>query len=152
PDLTVIMPVFNEKLTVQRAIEQVLDTDLPIASLELIVVDDGSTDGTGGVLASLDVPESVVVQTHEQNAGKGAAIRTGLLNATGRFTAIVDADLELDPADLSPLLVPLLADEARVVFGARVFPRDSARKLRYLLGNKSVTVAANILFRSSLTD
>jgi len=152
PDLTLIMPVFNERMTVERAIEQVLAVDLPIGSREVIVVDDGSTDGSSELLAALTEPANVSIHTHARNAGKGAAIRTGLAVATGRFTAIVDADLELDPADLGPLLVPLLQGEATVVFGARVFPKDSARKLRYLLGNKSVSIAANVLFRASLTD
>jgi glycosyltransferase involved in cell wall biosynthesis len=151
-DLSVIMPVFNERLTVERAIEQVLSVELPIASRELIVVDDGSSDGTTELLASLAEHPDVSVHTHERNTGKGAALRTGLAVAKGRFTAVVDADLELDPADLGPLLVPLLAGDATVVFGARVFPTDSARKLRYLLGNKGVSVAANLLFRSSLED
>jgi glycosyltransferase involved in cell wall biosynthesis len=118
----------------------------------VIVVDDGSSDGTAELLAAMLDRPNVKVHTHEQNAGKGAALRTGLAVANGRFTAIVDADLELDPADLGPLLVPLLQGEATVVFGARAFPKDSARKMRYLVGNKAVSVVANVLFRSSLED
>jgi glycosyltransferase involved in cell wall biosynthesis len=152
PDLSVIMPVYNERLTVEQAIDQVLAVDLPIASREVIVVDDGSSDGTSELLAAMATRPNVTVHTHEQNAGKGAALRTGLAVANGRFTAIVDADLELDPADLGPLLVPLLQGDATVVFGARVFPKDSARKMRYLVGNKGVSVVANVLFRSSLED
>jgi len=147
-----IMPVFNEKMTVERAIEQVLTVELPIASRQLIIVDDGSSDGSSELLAAMALPANVSIHSHEQNAGKGVAIRTGLVTATGRFTAIVDADLELDPADLGPLLTPLLQGEATVVFGARVFPKDSARKLRYLIGNKGVSIAANVLFRASLDD
>ena len=152
PDLTVIIPVFNERLTVVRAIERVLAVDLPITSREVIVVDDGSSDGTSELLSTFAKPANLSVHTHPQNEGKGAAIRTGLTVANGRFTAIVDADLELDPADLGPLLETLVRGDATVAFGARVFPKDSARKLRYLIGNKGVSITANVLFRASLDD
>ncbi len=89
---------------------------------------------------------------HERNLGKGAAVQTGLAAARGRYTVIVDADLELAPEDLRVLFDPVRSGEAEVVFGARVFPRDSLRKLRYLAGNTAVTLAANLLFGGTLSD
>src|SRR6184192_412270 len=142
PDLTLVMPAYNERATIVQAIEQVLAVELPVESVELLVVDDGSTDGTRELLASRPWPSQVRVLLHERNEGKGGAVRTGLDAARGRFAVVVDADLELDAADLALLLPPLLDGEADCVLGARRFPMDSARKLRYRLGNKGVTTAA----------
>src|SRR2546430_13161202 len=136
PDLTLVMPAFSERATIMQAIEQVLAVELAVDSVELLVVDDGSTDGTRELLASRRWPSEVRVLLHERNEGKGGAVRTGLDAARGRFAAVVDADLELDASDLALLLPPLLDGEADCVLGARRFPMDSARKLRYRLGNK----------------
>jgi dolichol-phosphate hexosyltransferase len=151
PDLTLVMPAFNERATIVEAIHQVLAVDLPV-SVELLVVDDGSTDGTRDVLAAQAWPEQVRVLLHERNEGKGGAVRTGLAAARGRFSLIVDADLELDAADIALLLPPLIDGEVDCVLGARRFPLDSARKLRYRMGNKGVTAAANVLYGGSLAD
>ncbi len=128
-----------------------LAVELPV-SVELLVVDDGSTDGTRDLLVSTEWPEEVRILLHERNEGKGGAVRTGLAAARGRFSLVVDADLELDAADIALLLPPLLEGEADCVLGARRFPLDSARKLRYRAGNKGVTVAANVLYGGSLAD
>src|SRR3954454_22102339 len=90
--LSILMPVYNERATVERAIEEVLAADLPVP-FELIVVDDGSTDGTSAILAGRDWDSRVTLLAHERNAGKGAAVRTGLGAASGEFSAIFDADL-----------------------------------------------------------
>src|SRR3954471_21399154 len=103
PDLTVVMPVYNERETVERAISGVLEADVA-PSYELLIVDDGSTDGTSEILEQTTWPAQVRVVRHERNRGKGAAVRTALAEATGIFSAIMDADLEYDPQDLKLLL------------------------------------------------
>src|SRR4051795_5559414 len=101
--LSILMPVYNERVTVERAIEEVLEADLPLP-FELIVVDDGSTDGTSDILAGREWDERVTLLSHERNAGKGAAVRTALQSARGEYSAIFDADLEYDPHDLGALV------------------------------------------------
>lgn len=96
--LTILMPVHNEAATVEAAIDDALEAELPVAERQLVIVDDGSTDGTRELLRSRAWPEGVTVLYHAQNAGKGAAVRTALGHATGDFAAILDADLELRAA------------------------------------------------------
>jgi glycosyltransferase involved in cell wall biosynthesis len=151
-DLSILMPVYNERATVEEAIGQVLDADLPVDDVEVVIVDDGSEDGTRALLAGMDLPENVRVIEHDRNAGKGAAIRTALEAADGRYTAIMDADLEYDPNDLRRLLEPLLDGRAEVVFGTRGFDSHSSFSFWYVLGNKGVTMAANVLYNSWLAD
>ena len=152
PDLTILMPVFNERLTVAAAIDSVFTAALPVASFELIVIDDGSTDGSSAILDEGAWPDAVSVIHHDLNQGKGAALQTGLQRARGHVTTIMDADLELSPDDLGRLLPPILAGEAQVVFGARAFPRHTARQLRYWVGNKGVSLIGSVLFRRRVTD
>ncbi len=150
--LSILMPVFNERGTILAAIEQVLATELPIDPVELIVVDDGSVDGTAELLSRERWPDHVRLLRHDRNLGKGAAVRTALAAASGTYAAIMDADLEYDPADLARLLEPALADQAEVVFGTRGFESHSSFNFWYVLGNKAVTLAANVLFNSWLAD
>lgn len=150
PQLSVIMPVFNEEATVRQAVDALLGTDL---DLELILVDDGSTDGTGAALAEATLPaDRVSLLRHPENRGKGAAVRTGLEHAQGEFTAIFDADLEYDPADLSQLLEPLASGEAGAVFGVRAFDGYTSHSFLYVMGNRGVTLVANVLFNVYLRD
>jgi glycosyltransferase involved in cell wall biosynthesis len=151
PELTVVMPVFNERQTVERAIHGVLGAGLA-AELELLVVDDGSLDGTSALLGGNEWPEAVRILRHERNRGKGAAIRTALAGARGRYTTIMDADLEYDPADIAQLLEPLRSGEARVVFGTRAFKSHSAFSFWYVVGNRAVTFVANLLYNSWISD
>lgn len=151
-DLSIIMPVFNERGTVDAALDQVLQTSYPVQELELVVVDDGSTDGTSELLAARSGDPRIKVVSHAQNAGKGVAVQTALENSKGTFAAIMDADLEYDPADISKLLEPVLAGEADVVYGTRGFESHSAFSFWYVMGNKGVTLAANLLFNSYLGD
>lgn len=151
-DLSILMPVFNERETVRSAVEEVLGTSYPTADVELVIVDDGSTDGTAGVLAELSEDPRVTVVSHRRNAGKGAAVQTALQNAQGTYAAIMDADLEYDPADIGKLLEPILAGDAEVVYGTRGFESHSAFSFWYVIGNKGVTLAANLLFNSYLSD
>lgn len=152
PDLTILMPVYNERATVEEAISRALSAPLPVESRELVVVDDGSTDGTRELLRGRDWPAEVEIVYHERNGGKGAAVRTAIGRARGRWAAILDADLEYDAADISRLLEPLQAGEAEVVFGVRGFDSRSAFSFWYVAGNKAVTMVANLIFNSWLAD
>jgi dolichol-phosphate hexosyltransferase len=150
--LSILMPVFNERGTVERAIEDALTAELPVARRQLVLVDDGSTDGTRELLASLRLPENVTLVQHERNLGKGAAIRTGLQHATEELAAILDADLEYRAADLGQVIAPLLAGDARVVFGTRAWASHTAFSFWYVMGNKAVTLAANVLYNCFISD
>jgi dolichol-phosphate hexosyltransferase len=150
--LSILMPVYNERRTVERAIEDALGAELPVEHRELIVVDDGSTDGTRELLTGSSLPEDVRLVLHERNRGKGAAVRTALEHATGDFAAILDADLEYQAADLAPVVEPLLAGEANVVFGTRAWASHSAYSFWYVVGNKAVTLAANVLYNCFISD
>jgi glycosyltransferase involved in cell wall biosynthesis len=152
PEVTIIMPVFNERPTVLAAIDQLLEAAPANGNFELLVIDDGSNDGTTELLAERDWPAEVTVTRHPVNRGKGAAIATGLARATGRFTTIMDADLEYRPEDVEVLLEPLRNGEARAVFGARGFQAHSAHSFWYVMGNKGVSLVANVLYNSWLSD
>jgi glycosyltransferase involved in cell wall biosynthesis len=150
--LTILMPVYNEVATVLEAIEEAVRAPLPVAEREVIVIDDGSTDGTSERLTGATLPANVKVVCHQRNAGKGAALRTGLGHATGEFTAVLDADLEYRAADLAALLEPLLRGDARVVFGTRAWSAHAAYSFWYVVGNKLVTFATNLLYNSWISD
>ena len=150
--LSILMPVFNERSTVEAAIDDALSAELPVTSRQLVIVDDGSTDGTRELLAEREWPEGVKVVLHERNLGKGAAVRTGLEHATGAFAAILDADLEYRAADLAEVLKPLASGEAKVVFGTRAWTSQSSFSFWYVMGNKAVTMATNVLYNCWISD
>jgi glycosyltransferase involved in cell wall biosynthesis len=150
--LTILMPVYNERETLQRAVEDALGAELPVDARQLVIVDDGSTDGTLEILRATDWPDAVTVVEHDRNRGKGAAIRTALTHATGDYAAILDADLEYRASDLAPLLEPLLAGEASVVYGTRSWSSHSAFSFWYVMGNKAVTQATNVLYNCWISD
>ncbi len=149
--LSILMPVYNERERVERAIAEVLATELP-AEFELIVVDDGSTDGTRKILRDVDWDGRVRLYEHPENRGKGAAVQTALSRAQGEYAAIFDADLEYDPADLGLLMPPLLDGRANAAFGVRAFDGYTSHSFLFVLGNKGVTLACNILFNVYLHD
>jgi len=151
PTLSILMPVFNELNTVESAITQTLAANIPV-DFELVVVDDGSTDGTSRILSDTDWPDSVRIFTHAQNKGKGAAIRTALEQARGTYSAILDADLEYEASDLAQLLEPLLDGKSNVAFGVRAFGGSSSHSFLYVLGNRGVTLACNLAFNVYLRD
>jgi glycosyltransferase involved in cell wall biosynthesis len=150
--LSILMPVFNERTTVERAIDDALTAELQVESRQLVIVDDGSTDGTRELLREVELADNVTLVFHEKNRGKGAALQTGLQHATGDYAAILDADLEYKAADLGPLLEPLLAGEARVVFGTRSWSSHSAFSFWYVMGNKGVTFATNLIYNCWISD
>ena len=150
--LSNLMPVFNELATVEAAIDDALTAELPVDSRQLVIVDDGSTDGTRELLAARDWPGNVTLVEHDRNRGKGAALRTALQHATGDWAAILDADLEYRAADLGPLLEPLLRGDARVVFGTRSWSSHAAFSFWYVMGNKTVTTATNVIYNCWISD
>jgi len=159
--LSIIVPVYNEVRTVRSVIDRLIAIDLPVPR-EIIIVNDGSTDGTRETLASAEReivesrilnPESRLKVIHvEQNAGKGAAIRRGFDEATGTIVAIQDADLELDPQQLSVLVAPILSRQADVVYGSRFLAGRPQAPWITIAANRALTMATNVLFGSSITD
>lgn len=149
--LTVVMPVYNELERLREAVERLLKTSLSLA-VELVMVDDGSTDGSAESVADLLEAGRVRLIQHRRNRGKGAAVRTGIEVATGDLLTIFDADLEYDPADFARLLEPILSGETRVVFGTRAFGAHTAFSFWYVVGNKLVNMWASFLFNAWLSD
>ncbi|HEX5540005.1 MAG TPA: glycosyltransferase family 2 protein [Micromonospora sp.] len=148
--LSILMPVYNEEDRIADAVKQALAVDYP-CEIELVVVDDGSRDGTSEILGRSDDTRMRVI-THPRNYGKGAAIRTAVDHAEGDYLVILDADLEYDPQDIPKLLEPVLDGRAAVVYGNRTFGSHSAYSFWYVMGNKAVTTAANVLFNSYIGD
>ena len=148
--LSILMPVYNEGATLAAALKRVLDVDYP-CDVEVVAVDDGSTDGTAAVLAAVDDPR-VTVHRHAVNAGKGAAIRTAGTIATGDWIIMCDADLEYSPEEIPLLLQPVLRGEAQVVYGTRSFGSHNAFSFWYVMGNKGVTLCANLMFNAYISD
>ena len=144
------MPVYNEGATLAAALKRVLDVDYP-CDIEVVAVDDGSTDGTAAVLAAVDDPR-VTVHRHAVNSGKGAAIRTAGTMATGDWIIMCDADLEYSPEEIPLLLQPVLRGEAQVVYGTRSFGSHNAYSFWYVMGNKGVTLCANLMFNAYISD
>lgn len=153
--LSVLIPVYNERATVDELLAAVLDATLPDGvDLDVVVVDDGSSDGSGEHLAEvIPAMERVRLFRHQENRGKGAAIRTALGEARGEIAVIQDADLEYSPNDYPRLLGPILDNRADVVYGSR-FLASETRKLFYwhAVGNKLLTMLSNIVSNLNLTD
>lgn len=148
--LSIVIPVYNEQETLLELLRRVEAVEIPLAK-QIVIVDDGSTDGTREILKNLGARAKVVL--HERNRGKGAAVRSGLVHATGDYTIIQDADLEYDPKDYAGLLVPLLDGRAEVVYGSR-FLGGPHRVLFFwnYAANKFFTLLTNVLFNINLTD
>jgi glycosyltransferase involved in cell wall biosynthesis len=148
--LSVIIPVYNEVESIQTILKRVQDTKLVH---EIVIVDDGSKDGTRDVLKELDVKDGLRVILHEKNQGKGAAVRTGMSAAKGDVLLIQDADLEYDPRDYPELLKPIEEGLADVVYGSRFLGRaHRVTMFWHMVANKSLTLLTNILYDTILTD
>jgi glycosyltransferase involved in cell wall biosynthesis len=149
--LSILMAVFNEERTIVQAVEEVLQTPYP-SDFELIVVDDGSTDATEMLLARMG-HDRLVVHRHQQNRGKGAALRTALSLARGSHVVPFDADLEYAAEDISRMLDPVLKGRCSVVYGVRRFGFNTVyHSLRYAAGNRFLTALANVLFDACMSD
>jgi glycosyltransferase involved in cell wall biosynthesis len=144
------MPVYNEEARLPEALKQALGVDYP-CDYELVVVNDGSKDRTAEILDSSDNPHLRTIH-RPKNMGKGAAIRTAVDAADGDYMVILDADLEYDPRDIGKLVQPVLDGRATVVYGNRNFGGHAAFSFWYVMGNKAVTLYANILFNSYIGD
>jgi len=150
--LTAIVPVFNERNTVSLVLRRMRQVAIPDdLDLEIVVVDDGSTDGTDKVLATLE-DSTVRVLRHTTNKGKGAAIKTGLSAARGDLVLIQDADLEYDPSEWPALLQPILRSRADVVYGSRFRGSGSGMSLSGYLGNRVLSLVASLLYNTTISD
>ena len=152
--LSIIIPAYNEEKTILEVIDKVKKTSLKNITKEIIVVDDFSTDNTKSLLSNLR-DSSIKVFFHQKNQGKGAAIRTGLNQATGNIILIQDADLEYNPEEYPKLLEPIIEGKADVVYGSRLeaIKKDikNMYKLHYV-GNMFLTLMTNLLFGAKITD
>jgi dolichol-phosphate hexosyltransferase len=149
--LSILMPVYNERPTLMSAVKEVLSVDYP-CDVELVIVDDGSTDGTRELYSQLETDSAVCVHLQPVNQGKGAAIKKAAEFARGDYLIVCDADLEYAPSEIPSLLTPILNGEAEVVYGTRTFGSHNAYSYVYVLGNRTVTTAANILFNCYISD
>jgi glycosyltransferase involved in cell wall biosynthesis len=149
--LTIAVPVYNERERIEPALKELLSTVFPV-EVEILVVDDGSTDGTAETLATMSLPDTVRVISHPKNKGKGAALRTAIAEASGDVFVPFDADLEYDPADLVRCLEPMIAGETDLVYGTRAFGSHTSFNFWYVMGNKFLNLWANLLFNCYISD
>lgn len=150
--LTVVIPIYNEESTLGPILERVLEQEMVG---EVILVDDGSYDGTAKVAESwVEREKKVRLIEHERNRGKGAALRTGFENATCPYVIVQDADMEYDPADFERVVAPLAADEADVVYGSRYLKKDPRNVMRFwhTMGNRFLTLLSNMMSDLYVTD
>lgn len=158
-NLSIIIPAFNEEKTVGTVLESILKIKLPNINKEIIVVDDGSTDKTAEIIKKIAKnSKSIVFIQHEKNSGKGAAVQTGIKNATGDIVLIQDADLEYDPTDIPKLIKPIIEGKEKVVYGTRLrgapvlFGKNKTPLLLHFFGNKFLSLITSVLYGSSVTD
>lgn len=153
--LSVVIPVFNEVETIEKIIDRVNRVDLGKIEKEIIVVDDGSTDGTGKVLEKkLKKDKNFISLKHQKNSGKGCALRTGFAKATGEVVVIQDGDVEYDPNDFKKMIDKMSEEGVRVVYGSRrLEPRNKNYSgLSFYVGGLMLTYLANILYGCRITD
>ena len=148
--LSIVIPCYNEKDNILNIVKLVQAS--PIPNKEIIVVDDCSTDGTREILKTEIRPLVSKIIYHEINGGKGAALRTGFLEATGDVVIIQDADLEYDPADYPRVVEPIFAGKAKVIYGSRFLNQQAKGYLANRLANKFLTCFSNLFTRQHLTD
>ena len=149
--LSVVIPVYNEVATIAEIVSKVQAVPL---EKELIIVDDYSTDGTRELLSNIKKEDNVKIIYHEENLGKGAALKTGFKNVKGDIALIQDADLEYDPEEYSKLIKPILDGKADAVYGSRFMGGDAHRVFYFwhMVGNKTLTLFSNMLSNLTLSD
>ncbi len=150
--LSILMPVYNECSTIEEILRRVEAVKLNGLTREIIVVDDGSNDGTCEILRGLPPADGLHIHYHPYNQGKGAAVRTAISHATGDILVIQDADLEYDPRDYPTLLQPIVEGRAKVVYGSRFLGPRMAMFFWHMLGNKVLTLVTNVLYDAILSD
>jgi glycosyltransferase involved in cell wall biosynthesis len=150
--LSIVVPVYNEHATLSEILRQVRAVELPDTEKEILVVDDGSTDGSREIVTEEEAAGQIRAFYHETNRGKGAAVRTGFEAATGDIILIQDADLEYDPRDYPALIRPIVEGRVVVVYGSRFLGPRKAMLFWHMLGNKLLTLTTNILFNAILSD
>jgi len=153
--LSIVIPVFNEKDTLLTLVERVLSVEVEGLTKEIVIVDDGSTDGTRDLIRDqLEGRADIQVHLHDSNQGKGAALRTAFRHTTGDIVLVQDADLEYDPRDYPKLVAPILEGRADVVYGSRFVGGDSHRVLFFWhsIGNRVLTTLSNMMTNLNLTD
>ena len=150
--LSIVMPVYNERETLKEILRQVRAVELPDIEKEILAVDDGSTDGSRDILAEEALVGDLRVFYHDQNRGKGAAVRTAIEQASGDLILIQDADLEYDPRDYPALIRPIIEGRVTVVYGSRFLGPRKAMLFWHMLGNKLLTLTTNILYNTILSD
>jgi glycosyltransferase involved in cell wall biosynthesis len=151
-DVSIIMPAFNEEATIEEAIERALDAELPVAEREIVVIENGSLDRTREILRGRSWPDEVRIIEIEQNRGKGGAVRAGAAEARGQALALLDADLEYEATDLALLLPHLDDGRTDAVFGTRAWQAHTAYSYWYVIGNRTINTAANVLYNVWLSD
>ena len=158
--LSIVVPVYNEQQTMRDILDQIRRVDLTVEThsgtvtleKEIIVIDDGSEDATGEILANEEQKGDLVLLYHHRNRGKGAAVRSGIARSTGDLVLIQDADLEYDPRDYPVLARPILEGRVSVVYGSRFLGPRKAMLFWHMLGNKLLTLVTNILYNAILSD
>lgn len=149
--LSIVIPAYNEKETIEEILKRVHEVEIPLKK-EIIVVDDGSSDGTRDILKNLKDKFNLKLVFHKENKGKGGALKTGFKESSGDIILVQDADLEYNPKDYIKLISPIIKGERKVVYGSRDFLNNPHSSSFYFFGGQLLTKIFNLLFASNLTD